>query len=306
MTEKTNRVSWIHRFASLLAVMTFLLILFGTLASGSVGMTAIVPWSAQGGGLPARYVHIDQFLAVTVAFMSLTLAFGLWKTHADRYIKNLASIAIGVLLWEAFVAWGPIRTVLPVGGVFVYACGIQVFFCLTVCLALFTRSDWRWDHPKARDLRSPSVRQVLIFMTAATFLQPLLGEGFEQKLLGIAPHFVVGVVVTLCALWIFEMAITKFLRLTPFKIAAIFLAELVGLQLFLGIVSYSMNLNARIASNAQPGLVVMNVTHAAVGVLVVAASLFTTFQAFKYLATAESAAPPVGLPEEQKADPQFD
>ena len=78
------------------------------------------------------------------------------------------------------------------------------------------------------------------------------------------------------------MALTKFSHLRAFKISAVFLAQVVGLQLFLGIISLSMNLNARAVPGPQPGLVVMNVTHAAVGILVLATSLFVTCQGFKY------------------------
>ena len=83
-----------------------------------------------------------------------------------------------------------------------------------------------------------------------------------------------------------EMALTKFPYLRAFKISAVFFGEVVGLQLFFGIISYSMNLNASAAPGPHPGLLVMNVTHAAVGSLVLATSLFVTCQAFKYFAPA--------------------
>jgi heme A synthase len=223
-----------------------------------------------------------------VGALTVTFAFLLNKSSYRRYLKILGNVTVGVLVAIAFMVLGPLRTQLSVAEPFAYLLGIQIFFSLTVCLALFTRTDWRWDEPKTPDLASPSLRQILVFTATAVFLQPLLGEGFREKEMGIAPHLVLGIAVTVCALWVLEMALTKYSHLRTFKISAIFLAELVGLQLFLGIISYSMDLNARADSGPHPGLLVINVTHAAVGALVLAASLFVTFQGFKYFAHSKS------------------
>ncbi|MEJ2009819.1 MAG: hypothetical protein P8Z30_16970 [Acidobacteriota bacterium] len=312
MSESRSGVSWLHRSASLLAVMTFLVLMTGMLASGTGGAPFATHWAGLTGnrnpssGPLAKYVSVYQFLAALVSILTIIVTLWLSRSKSRRYVKTLASVTLGVLLVEVLAAFGSARGLSPVVTSLGYMCGIQVFFGLTVCLALFTRSDWRWDEPKSPDLASPSVRQVLIFTTGAVFLEPLLGEAFQQKEIGIAPHFVLGIAVTVCSLWVLEMALTKFSHLRSFKISAIFLAELVGLQLFLGIISYSMNLDARFAPGPQPGLVVMNATHAAVGALVLATSLFVTFQAFRYFAPAESKASSILLREHQQAEQKQD
>ena len=289
MSKTENSVSWLHRFGSLVAVMTFLLYLTGTLAS-TTGPGLLAP-HLSGNGHPSasKYTHVFVVLAVTVGVLTLIFALWLWKSDSRRYLKNLGVITVGVLLAVALVVLSPARKMFPAAMSVGYMFGIQIFFCLTVCLALFTRTDWRWDEPKAPDLASPSMRQILIFTTAAVFVLPFLGEGFRKKELGIAPHLVLGIAVTVCSLWVLEMALTKFPFLRAFKISAVFLAEVVGLQLFLGIITYSMNLNARAVPGPQPGVVVMNVTHAAIGSLVLATSLFVTCQGFKYFEPAGKA-----------------
>jgi heme A synthase len=288
MTETESGVSWLHRLGSLVAVMTFLLYVTGVLASGTAPNFLAALWTGPGPSNPSfavpptRYAHAFMVLGATVCALTVALALWLWKSHPHRYLKNLGIIAVGVLIIVALVVLDPLRNLFPAAVSIGYTIGIQIFFCLTVCLALFTRTDWRWDEPQMPDLASPSVRQVLVFTTTAVFVQPLLGEAFRKKELGVAPHLVLGIAVTLCSLWILEMALTKFSHLRAFKISAVFLAQVVGLQLFLGIISLSMNLNARAASGPHPGLVVMNVTHAAVGILVLATSLFVTCQGFKY------------------------
>jgi hypothetical protein len=293
MTEMENDVSWLHRFGSLVAVMTFILYMTGVLAS-STGAGLFTAHLGAAGHFsthsPNKYMHIFVVLAITVAALTVTLALLLLKSNSRRYLKNLGIITVGVFLAVALVILSPIRRLFPTVVSFWYACGIQVFFCLTVCLALFTRTDWRWDEPKVPDLKSPSMRQILAFTTTAVFVEPLLGEGFRRKALGIAPHLVLGIAVVVCSLWVLEMALTKFPFLRAFKISSVFLAEVVGLQFFFGLISYSMNLNARAVPGPHPGLVVMNVTHAAVGALVLATSLFVACQAFKYFAQGGSLA----------------
>lgn len=311
-SEKENGVSWLHRFATLIAVMTFLLFMVGLVASNTEGTFFVFrqPGLGTKGKISAepsgKYVHIYWVLAITV--IALTIIFGLLlrKSNFPRYLKNLESIAVGALLVIALVVSTPVRGLFPVVEPFAYLFGIQIFFCLAVCLALFTRTDWRWDELKTADLASPSIRQILVFTTVVVFLQPLLGEAFRRKQVGIGTHLVIGIAVTLCSLWVLEMALTKYSHLRTFKVSAIFLAELAGLQLFLGIVSYSMDLNARAFPGRQPGLVVMNITHAAVGMLLLAGSLFVTFQAFKYFAPARSKAFSAVLDKSQTASPQQD
>jgi len=285
--EAQGGVSWMHRFASLVAVMAFLLNLTGTLGSGANGTPVILPWTRLFGGSalapPVKYAAAYLGVAAALIILTVILALWLWRSDSQRYIKSLAGVTLGVLLVVAVVASVAAHSLHAMAASFLYAFGVQVFFSLTVCLALFTRTDWRWDHPKTPDLAAPSQRQVLVFMTGTLFLLSLLGEGYRLKHLGIAPHLVLGIVVTLCAVWVLEMALSKFSHLRAFKMSAILLAELVGLQLFLGIIAYSLQLEARTASGPHPGVLVMNVTHAAVGALVLATSLFVTFQAFKYL-----------------------
>jgi heme A synthase len=292
MTSETeNGISWLHRLGTLVAVMTFLLYMTGVLASNT-GSSLFMPHTGNKGdssaASPDKYAHAFVILAITVSALTIILAVWLWKSSSRRYLKNLGVVTVGVLFAMALAALSPARNLFPTAASVGYTFGIQIFFCLTVCLALFTRTDWRWDEPKAPDLASPSMRQVLIFTTAAVFIQPFLGKGFREKAVGIAPHLVLGIAVVICSLWVLEMALTKFSHLRAFKISAVFLAEVVGLQLFFGIISYSMNLTARAVPGPQPGLTVMNVTHAAVGALVLATSFFVTCQGFKYFAPAGS------------------
>lgn len=295
MTERENGVSWLHRLGTLIAVITFLLYMTGVRAS-SAGHAA--------DGSPAKSAHAFVLLAVAVIALTVLFVWRLWKSDSRPYLKNLGAITAGVLLVMVLAALSPLPNLFPAAALVGYTFGIQTFFCLTVCLALFTRTDWRWNEPKAPDLGSPSIRQVLVFTTAAVFVEPFLGRAFREQAIGIAPHLVLGIAAMVGSLWVLEMALTKFSHLRAFKISAVFLAEVVGLQLFFGIISYSMDLNARAVPGPQPGLAVMNATHAAVGALVLATSLFVTCQGFKYFAPAVAEVSSAILNDQQQPEPR--
>lgn len=292
MGESEHSVSWFHRLGSLVAVLAFLLYLTGTLASdtGPGAATPVLAWLRIGSRLaanpPGKYAHAYTILAAATGALTLFFAGWLWKSQSRRYLKILGVITVGVFLALILLLLSPAGSLFPTAASIGYMCGIQIFFCLTVCLALFTRTDWRWDELKMPDLTAPSIRQILVFTTVAVFVQPLLGESFRQMKMGIAPHLVLGIAVIVCVLWVMEMALTKFPHLRTFKISAVFLAAVVGLQLFLGIIDYSMVLNARAIPDLHPGTAVINVTHAAIGALVLATSLFVTCQGFRYFAPA--------------------
>lgn len=291
--ERENGVSWLHRFGSLVAVMTFFLYMTGALASSGGQPSA---------GSASKSAHAFTILGISVIALTVLFVWRLWTSKSRRYLKNLGVIALAILVALVLVELSPAPNLYPAAVSAGYTFGIQAFFCLTVCLALFTRTDWRWDEAKAPDLASPSIRQVLVFTTMAVFVEPFLGRAFREQSIGIAPHLVLGIAAMVGSLWVMEMALTKFSHLRAFKISAVFLTELAGLQLFFGIVSYSMDLNSRAVPGPQPGLAVMNATHAAVGALVLATSLFVTCQGFKYFAPAATEVSSAILSEDQQPE----
>jgi heme A synthase len=306
--ERKAGISWRHRLATLVAVATFIQIALGELVSASTVslVSSRTPGSAPDpasfANSPLKYEFAFRLTSTGVILLTLVLFTCLMTSRAERYLKILVTAMMGTLVAEVLLGFIPVFGGLPLTHSLARACGNQVLFSLAVCLALFTRGDWRWNCAKTTDVASPSLRQILVFTTGAIFLQTVLGESVLWNRLRLVPHLVLGIVVTLCAFWVLEMALSKFAHLAEFKFSAVLLAEIVGVELFLGIISYSMRLNAQAHSRPHPGLVVMQVTHAAVGTLALAASLFATFQGFKYLAPAEARVAAVQFQESREAD----
>lgn len=291
MTRNRNEVSWLHRFATFVAGMTFGLIIAGALVTSNDAGLSVPDWpTAFGsfriprlvGGIKFEITH--RMIAGTVGLLTVILALWLWRSKSRRYVKILGGGAVLAVVAQAVLGGIGVLFFLPVAISVSHAFLAQIFFSLTVSLALFTRTDWRWDEAKVADISRPSLRSLAVSTTAAIFLQVVLGAAFRHNGFGILPHFLGGVIVTVAVLWLLETVFNKFSDVKGLKIPAVLLAEAVVLQFFLGVVAYSMKLDAAGAPQPLPGVAIITTTHVAVGALVVASSLFMTFQVFKYVA----------------------
>jgi heme a synthase len=291
MDQSHSDVSWLHRFAAFVACMTFGLIIAGALVTSNDAGLSVPDWpTAFGkfqiprlvGGVKFEFTH--RMIAGTVGLLTIALALWLWRSKSARYVKILGGIAVLAVIAQAVLGGIGVLYYLPKAISIGHATLAQTFFALMVSLALFTRTDWRWDEAKVPDITSPSLRGLALFTTAVVFVQVIMGAAFRHNEFGIAPHFIGGIVVTISVLWLFETVFNKYSEVKGLKIPAVLLVEVVVLQFFLGIVAYAMKLDAAGAPQPLPGVVIITTTHVAVGALVVASSLFMTFQVFKYVA----------------------
>jgi hypothetical protein len=287
MKQTENGISWIHRLAAFVAVIAFCTIVLGTLVAANGAATLPYShlhierfsWSLLSGGI--KYEAAYRILVAISSLLAAALAISLWGSLAERYIKILGLLnamagAIQLLLSDI-----PGSLERAPGAAAALMCGTELFFALSVSLALFTRTDWRWDEAKTGDVGSPSFRSLLVFTTGASMIVSILGTHTRSS---VFPHLLSGSIVTLASLWAVEIALNKFSSIPGLKIPAIILAELTFFQLFLGLVAHSMELNERAIALPLPGLVVIKTFHAAVGAMILVSSLYATFQAFKYLA----------------------
>lgn len=286
LNARPNR--WLARYAAFVAFATFLLIVAGALVTSNDAGLSVPDWPTSFGSfrMPrmvggVKYEHGHRMIAGTVGLLTLFLALWLWKSDERRWVRRLGGIAVLTVIAQAVLGGITVLFYLPVPVSVGHACLGQLFFCITVSLALFTRYDWRWDKPVAQDALTPSLRQLAAGTTAAIFLQLMLGAAFRHNGLGIIPHVIGAVVVAVGAFWILVLLWTEQPRERSLVRPALVLAGLLVAQLFLGIGSYAVKLAARDAPQPLPQVVAITTTHVAVGALVLAASLVVTLQVYR-------------------------
>ena len=284
--------SWLHRYAVLVACSTFVLIIAGALVTSNDAGLSVPDWPTSFGSfrMPRMvggvlYEHGHRLIAGTVGILTLLLSVWLWLKESRRWVRWLGLAAVLAVVAQAVLGGITVLFYLPAAVSTGHATLAQIFFCLTSSLALFTRADWRWQEPKVEDASSISLHVLTVATTGAILIQLVLGAAFRHSGFGIAPHLLGAGVVSALVVWTVVRILTKFAHLPGLLRAALLLGGLLLVQVFLGIASYVMKMQARNAPQPLPPVVRITTTHVAVGALVLVASLFLTYQAFRWVAT---------------------
>ena len=290
MTRNTQN-PWLHRYAVLVACATFLLILAGALVTSNDAALSVPDWPTSFGSfrMPRMvggvlYEHGHRMIAGTVGLLTIILAFWLWSREPRRWVRRLGGLAVLVILAQAILGGITVLFYLPTIISVSHATLAQVFFCITVGLALFTRPDWSGDGPKLEDPSTPSLRQLTAATMASILLQLILGAAFRHSGFGITPHIVGAIAVAFLVAWTVTQVLVHYPAQLRLRRTALVLGGLAVVQIFLGIGSYLLKLANHDAPQPMPPVVAITTTHVAVGALVLAASWVLTLQSYRLLA----------------------
>jgi len=279
---------WLPRYAAFVAFVTFLLIIAGALVTSNDAGLSVPDWPTSFGTfrMPpmiggVKFEHGHRMIAGTVSILTVVLALRLWRSEPRRWVRRLGVFAVVAILAQAALGGITVLFYLPVAISVSHACLAQIFFCLTVSLALFTRYDWGWDEPCFRDSGAPSLRQPAAGTTGAVFLQLLVGAAFRHKGFGISPHIVGAVAVTGGVVWLLVRVLTKNPQERSLVRPVLIFTALLVLQLCLGVASYIAKMAAADAPQPLSPAIEISAAHVAMGALVLASSLVVTLQVFR-------------------------
>lgn len=197
LTPATN--PWLHRFAVLTALATFLLLGAGGLVTSHNAGMSVPDWpNSYGYNMfafpPSQWVggifyeHTHRLWASAVGLMTTILAVWLWLKDPRRWMKWL-----GVAAWALVVVQGVLgglRVVLIDADLgIVHGVIAQTFFVLTCALALFTSNFWH----KIAAQRADAPRRLKALVLTATiliFCQLILGATMRGQHAGLSiPDF---------------------------------------------------------------------------------------------------------------------
>lgn len=283
---------WLHRYALFVAFATFLLVIAGALVTSNDAGLSVPDWPTSFGSfrMPrmvggVKWEHGHRMVAGTVIMLTVVLALWLWLKESRRWVRRLGGVAVLVIIAQALLGGITVLFYLPVAVSVGHATLAQVFFCLTVSVALFTRGDWRWDETEIDDLSMPSLRQLSAATTGSILLQLILGAAFRHSGFGITPHLLGAVLVAILVAWAVARVLLRHRNEPRLRGPALALGILLAVQLFLGFGSYILKLMNRDSPQPMPWVVAFTTIHVAVGALVLGASLVLTLQAFRLAAS---------------------
>ncbi len=193
-------MTWLHRFALLVSACTLLLVVAGGLVTSTDSGLAVPDWpntygyfmfsfplSKMVGGI--FYEHGHRLIASAVGLLTIGLAVWIAKTEPRRWLRRLTWVALGAVVLQGTLGGVTVLYLLPAPISVAHAGLAQIFFCLTIAIALFTSPGWRRlanDGP----VTDTTLTRLTIATVAAVYAQILVGATMRHIGAGLAiPDF---------------------------------------------------------------------------------------------------------------------
>ncbi len=192
---------WLHRFALLVVGATFVLIFIGGLVTSTDSGLSVPDWpttyghfmfsfplSQMVGGI--LYEHGHRMVATVVGMLTMILAIWLWRVEPRAWVRRLGYAALAAVILQGILGGLTVLFLLPTAISVAHGTLAQIFFCLTICLALFTSPEWLKPRERTDDVQRPSLQTLTIMTTALALLQLVLGAVMRHTKSGLAiPDF---------------------------------------------------------------------------------------------------------------------
>jgi cytochrome c oxidase assembly protein subunit 15 len=193
----------LHRFAKLVAGCTVLLVLAGSLVTSTDSGLSVPDWPTTYGWNmftfpPSKWVggilyeHGHRLIASTVGFLTIVLAVWLGVSDPRRWMKRLGVAALGAVIAQGVLGGLTVMFFLPPAISTGHAGLAEIFFCMTVAIALFTSPRWidGYAGPVGDVVDDPGLRRLATATTALIYCQILVGATMRHTDAGLAiPDF---------------------------------------------------------------------------------------------------------------------
>ena len=286
----------LNRFAVLVACATFFLIIAGANVTSHDAGLATSDWpKSNGQWFPSMvgnlfWEHGHRMVATAVGILTIVLAIYVQLRERRPWIKRLAWGALGAVIAQGLLGGLTVKLNLPLIVSAAHATLAQLFFLITVSLAVFTSPRWWSAEPLASDHdQGPSLRSMCVVSLAVILTQLVLGATlrhsatWDQELPVplLLAHICGAVVVTLVLSTTIGSVLLRYRREPYLSRPAMMAAVLLVVQLGLGLAAYV----TRRASPRDPQplnpMIAVTVSHVACGALVFAATIVLTLRVFR-------------------------
>ena len=293
---------WLHRYIKLVVLSTLLLIAAGGMVTSTDSGLAVPDWPNTYGqfmfSFPLErmvggifYEHGHRMIASTVGFLTIVLAVWVWIVESRRWVRWMGIVALAAVIVQGILGGITVLYLLPAPVSVGHAGLAQLFFCMTVALALFTSPGWKAARAPVDD---PMLRVVAATTTGLIYVQILLGATMRHIEAGMAiPEFPLAFGHLLPPAWTVAVAVHFAHRLGAVLVATAIVAlaghvwyhhrarrELVRpATLLVLLVVLQVTLGAYVIwSGLQP---IINTAHVVNGALVLVTSLVLTLRSFR-------------------------
>jgi cytochrome c oxidase assembly protein subunit 15 len=142
------------RYTRLLVGATLILVAAGGMVTSTGSGLAVPDWPTTYGysmfSFPLGkmvggifYEHGHRLIATTVGLLTIGLVIWLWRAEPRRWVRRLGLAALAVVILQGLLGGLTVLLFLPDAISISHAGLAQIFFCMTVALALVTSPTWR-------------------------------------------------------------------------------------------------------------------------------------------------------------------
>ncbi len=188
----------LHLFAKFVVGCTVVLVLAGSLVTSTGSGLAVPDWPTSYGWNmftfpPSMWVggifyeHGHRLIASTVGVLTIVLAFWIWRVDPRSWMKRLGIAALLAVIVQGVLGGITVLYFLPAPVSTAHAGLAEIFFCMTVAIALFTSRGWI-EQTAAVDDRT--LRAIATATTLLIYLQIIVGAAMRHTGAGLAiPDF---------------------------------------------------------------------------------------------------------------------
>ena len=194
-----NTTPWLTRYARLLVVATLFLVAAGGMVTSTGSGLAVPDWPTTYGysmfSFPLAkmvggifYEHGHRLIATTVGMLTIGLVIWLWRVEPRRWVRRLGLAALGVVVLQGLLGGITVLLFLPDAISISHAGLAQVFFCLTIAIAVVVSPTWRVPASPLVDDRR--LQRRVVHLAGLVYLQILIGATMRHTGAGLAiPDF---------------------------------------------------------------------------------------------------------------------
>lgn len=188
----------LHRFSTIVAGATIVLLLAGSLVTSTGSGLAVPDWPTSYGWNmfafpPSKWVggilyeHGHRLIASAVGLLTIVLAVWIWRADPRRWLKRLGVAALAAVILQGILGGITVLFFLPTPISTAHAGLAEIFFCMTVAVALFTSPGWLRSEGAVDDSR---LRALSTGTAALIYGQILVGALMRHTGAGLAiPDF---------------------------------------------------------------------------------------------------------------------
>jgi heme a synthase len=272
------------------------LIVAGALVTSNDAGLSVPDWPTTFGSIykmphmigGVKFEHGHRMVAEFVGLLTIILAVWTWRVEKRRWLRFLGLGALGTVIAQGILGGLTVLFYLPAPISSAHAALAQTFFCLAVCIAMYTGPRWVEEVPRVEpDHRRPALFTLTLLSIFVLYVQLILGAMFRHHGMSWWPHVAHAAIVAVVLTWTAVRAITAYPNLEAVRKPAIILLSLLITQLCLGFAAFL----TRVAwgkESLQPEfpMVVSTVAHVAVGALLLATTVVLAIQVWRHVPVA--------------------